>query len=395
MPDAKARVLVVAGYFDWFSGYQETVLARALARLADTSVLAGNLVSPIFSDDHLRRIGQDRTYEPGTTLENGVSITRLPVRELRSMVWSSQVAKAVTAGDYDLVVQVMPGQLLPAGASLGRARRRVSLYGDNAAMYAGLSKRAARVKFTAFAATKGILYSLVNSRADAVYGYTPDTLERLRWFGVKRTMKLLPLAFDSTVYAFDSTTRRRTRDSLGLSSHDIAIIAAGKIQPQKRLDALVDAVSNLRSEHPNLRLVLVGLDSTDTSRALQDRIEGAGLSDATIMKPFVGASELNALFNAADIGAWPAMPAITIQQAMATGLTTVIPDNSFTSHLLSAGTSALALHGDSLSESLTETLAVAINTRTRTDHERTALADGSAWLCSDTIAAQLLEGAPS
>ena len=391
MPDSKARVLVVAGYFDWFSGYQETVLTRALSRLAHTDVLAGNRVSPIFSDDHLRTIGQTRVYAPGTTHENDVSITRLPVQELRSMVYSPRVAKTVTEGDYDLVIQVMPGQFLPAQASLGHAKRRISLYGDNAAMYAGLSRTAARAKFAVFAATKGLLYFLVNSRADAIYGYTGDTVARLRRFNAGKPLQLLPLAFDNTVYSFDPEERARTRKNLGISEGEIVIVAAGKVQPQKRLDSLVDAAAEVRKTHPNLRLVLVGMDTTVTSKLLLERIDSVGLSAVTITRNFVPAPELNSIFNASDVGVWPAMPAITIQQAMGTGLTVVIPSNGFTSHLFGVQTSAIPLKNGALATSLLDALLSATSTLSRSDRARSELAHNNSWLCSDNIAARLLD----
>src|SRR5690349_19297406 len=112
------EVLLVVGYFDPFSGYQETALADGLSKVASTEVLTSDRVSPAFSDEHLDRLGVPRRYASGTTMMGVLTITRLPSRELRSMVWSSDARHHISRGDYKLIVQMMPGQLLPAAGSL-------------------------------------------------------------------------------------------------------------------------------------------------------------------------------------------------------------------------------------------------------------------------------------
>jgi len=62
----RPRVVIVAGYFDWISGYQETALASAYAEFADVEVVSSDRVSPGFSDEHLERLGVSRRYAPGT-----------------------------------------------------------------------------------------------------------------------------------------------------------------------------------------------------------------------------------------------------------------------------------------------------------------------------------------
>src|SRR5665648_1252358 len=124
------RVCLVSGYFDWFSGYQETVLAKWLGRYTNTEVVAGDRVSPIFSDEHLSRISVDRRYVPGATTRDGVTVTRFATRELRSMLWSADVRKYIASQPYDLIIQAMPGQILPLAATLTRNQcTRVALYG--------------------------------------------------------------------------------------------------------------------------------------------------------------------------------------------------------------------------------------------------------------------------
>ncbi len=47
--------------------------------------------------------------------------------------------------------------------------------------------------------------------------------------------------------------------------------------------------------------------------------------------------EINAYLNAADIGVWPRQPAVSIQEAMGTGIFVVLPRTNEVSHLLREG----------------------------------------------------------
>lgn len=380
------RVLIVAGYFDWFSGYQETSLAGALARAADLTILAGDHASPIFSDAHLERVGAKRVYENGTTHEHGATMVRVPVKELRSMVWSNEAVRFVRQGKFDLVIQVMPGQILPLAGAAARGATRVALYGDNSAMYAALAPWKAKLKFLAFAASKGAIYALNNAGADRVFGYTPETLQRLRAFGAGKRYELLPLTVDSAKFFVSADLREQTRRELGIPDTTKLVIAPGKPQPQKRVDALIDALNDQSTEW---KLLVVGSDDSATSRELKNKVEKLGLEDRVNFMPFVDAERLNALYNAADLGVWPTMPAITIQQGMTTGLPVLIPNNSFTSHLFTDGSGAIEVPSI---EALPASLRQVVDTPGSGD-DRAASAANNAWFTAENVAKQLLKSA--
>lgn len=330
----RPRVAVVCGFFDVFSGYQEIGLARALGQIAETTVIASDWVNPIFSDDHLQRVGVKRRYKPGRARMGDIEVIRLEAAHRRAMVWSPQLKSTIEAGQYDLVVQIMPGTVFPAGASAaGAGLKRVVLYGDNAAMYAGLNPFTAAIKYAVFSVTKGALYHFVNKRSMHVYGYTPNTLQRLRWFNAGRSMSVLPLAYDETVFARSSELRKDWRKQREVKVDETVILAAGKILPRKRLDVVIDVAGDLVESGCNVRLALIGLDSSITSRVIAEHARRR-LGDAAILEPFQSPQGLNAAFNGADVGVWPTMPAITIQQAMGTGLPVIIPGNDLVGHLL-------------------------------------------------------------
>jgi glycosyltransferase involved in cell wall biosynthesis len=100
---------------------------------------------------------------------------------------------------------------------------------------------------------------------------------------------------------------------------------------------LIDAFAAARTRDGRLKLMIVG---TGATTELIDLVRARGLEAVTQIEEFVPADALNAAFNASDIGVWPRQPAITIQQAMASGLYVVLPQNDWVSHLLDERTGA-------------------------------------------------------
>jgi len=391
----RPRVLLLAGYFDWFSGYQEIALARWFPRHATTEVIAGDRVSRIFSDDHLAQLGVPRRYEPGTRHENGVKVTRFSTSEMRSMVWSAQTRRYIESQQYDLIVQLMPGTVMPFGGTLARNDTvRAALYVDNSAMWSHLSTTHRILKGAAFAVSKGVLYTLINRRADLVYAFTPNTVSRLRLFAGGKKMSLRPLTFDPKTFYFDEGIRDAHRRRLGYATSDTVLVAAGKFQRQKRFDLLLEVFSSLASRHAGLKLLLVGADDGACSRELRAQIDAdPALSKSVTLSGFVDTAELNAVFNAADIGVWPAMPAITIQQAMGTGLTVVLPQNNWVGHLIRDGSGCYFDGSDErasthLHEALEGQLPVDSGTSAR--KKRAAV---NSWLGADELVKSLLRDA--
>lgn len=392
---AKPRVLIVAGYFDWFSGYQETTLARALEPLAQVEVVASNRVSPAFSASHLKVLGIPRRYAAGQTREHGVTMTRFAAREVRSMVWTRDVVRHVSATATDLIIQVMPGQLLSAAPALSsNPAPRVVLYGDNRAMWSHLSRLQRLLKGTAFTVSKGLMYTLVNSRAKTIYGYTPDTQHRLRAFGAGRRMELMPLSFTAEDFHLDDHLRAQVRAELGISPDDVVVLAAGKTDPRKRLEWLIAAFTRIAHDEPRMRLVVVGDDGSAHSQDLQREVRARSMQDRVDFLPFADAQRLNAVFNVADIGVWPRNPAITIQQALATGLTVILPDNDLVGHLIRPGAGRyFSLKEGVEVEQLTSALKASVSETDFGPESRRRRADINSWLSADSLARRLLEQA--
>ena len=384
---------MVAGYFDWFSGYQETALASALARSAEVHVMASDRVSPAFSDAHLARLGLRRRYRVGSSTERGIMVTRLPSVELRSMVWSPRALRQVSEEKCDLIVQVMPGQVLSAAPAFAHnPARRAVLYGDNRAMWSHLNPVQRLAKWIAFAASKGLLYTAVNRRADAIYGYTPDTQKRLRAFSAGRNIELMPLCYDSADFYPDQSARTAGRAELGYGPDDIVILSAGKFDPRKRLDWLLAAFDRVARDNPRVHLLMVGDDRSAYCQSLRRSAQALSAAERVRIEPFAGTDQLNRLFNVADLGVWPRNPAITIQQAMATGLAVVLPSNDLVGHLVRPHSGRyFTLEAGAETLHLTKAIiAAVIDGGVDSPDVRRTRADLNSWMSADTVAQTLL-----
>jgi glycosyltransferase involved in cell wall biosynthesis len=257
------------------------------------------------------------------------------------MLWSNKIKRYIERQKYDLMIQFAPGLIMPVAGSLAKNRmKRTVLYGDNRAMWSQLAISARFFKWVAFSALKGPVYMYVNHRADRIFGYTPNTQTRLRAFSARKKMELLPLSFDPDVFTYDEELRAATRVELGYQSSDVVVVAPGKFARRKRLDLLIQAITDLSPRHPNLRLLLVGADNSECSVEIRRSIAIGQRSKFIRLHDFVDSGRLNALMNASDIGIWPTMPAITIQQGLGTGLYTLLPRNDLVGHLLKSGTGA-------------------------------------------------------
>lgn len=382
----KPKIVMVCGYFDVFSGYQEVSLAKSLAPISDLVVVSSDRVNPTFSDAHLESIKHPRLYEPGLTRLDGYSVRRIRTREFRSMVFPLRGHNVLRTLESDLTIQIMPGQYLPSTASRHRnLAPRIALYGDNDAMYANVAAPLRALKRAAFYATKGILYSRVNLRAKRVFGYTPNTVKIIGRLPSGPRPEVFPLTYDETIFNFEPTIRESVRSLLGLRAADKLVILAGKPSRQKQYESAIEAVSQLPD---NYHLAIVGTGEDTYSHRVSELAE-TRLGTRAHMFPFCASRDLAGFFNAADVGVWPRMPAVTIQQAMGTGLPVVIPNNDIVSHLLSRGGAGELLRAEKPDASEIKHALIRATEKGIHSEDRSEMAGINSWLSGRAAAKRL------
>ena len=361
---------MLCGYFDLFSGYNEISLAKSLATITDLTVVSSDRVSPIFSDESLEALGQQRRYPAGRQKTDGFEIVRYKSAELGSVLWSVPMARSIKSlGAFDLVIQMSPGQMFPVAGSRLDTRARIVVFPDNSAMWAHLSKLQRTLKRIAFSVSKGIAYHYMTSRATSLFGYTPNTLKRIAPFSSGRSLELVPLSYDPAEYFLSDELRTAARLEMAISSDQFLIFAPGKLAEQKGLETLIRSFEVLGNSFPDSRLVITGADERSYSRHFAKNVVALSKRSGDIrLEPFVSTQRMNALMNAADIAVWPSTPAITMQQAMGTGLWVVLPQSDIVSHLLDPSTGAY--FDSNVEGALTETLREALARRKTLNEHR-------------------------
>jgi glycosyltransferase involved in cell wall biosynthesis len=82
---------------------------------------------------------------------------------------------------------------------------------------------------------------------------------------------------DHRAFVRDRSRAATVRASLALGADDVIVGSVGRLEPQKRLDLLIEAVAKLRPKHPTLKLLVVGDGSS--RQQLASQIERLGLGD--------------------------------------------------------------------------------------------------------------------
>jgi glycosyltransferase involved in cell wall biosynthesis len=108
--------------------------------------------------------------------------------------------------------------------------------------------------------------------------------------------------------ALSAQAKQQLKGKLARAGEQIALFA-GRVNPQKGLEALIDAAALVVERHPRVRYVIAGApDSRDYQRSIQARIAGhPGLEGHFTFLGKVARPQLSLLYQAADIGVFPSI----------------------------------------------------------------------------------------
>lgn len=187
------------------------------------------------------------------------------------------LARRLRALDLDVFHAHHPFLLGGSARRLARATRRPfvftyhTLY-DRYAHYVPLPR--------AMVARQAIRWSTAFAdTADLVLAPSDFVARRLRTQGVRRPIEVLPTGID--LDRFRPGDRADARQALGLDVEDRVLLYVGRLDREKNLEFLLDAVARVRT--PRIRLLLVGrgmraaaLGREAAARGLGDRVEIRG-----------------------------------------------------------------------------------------------------------------------
>jgi glycosyltransferase involved in cell wall biosynthesis len=389
------RVAVVCGHFSPEVGYQEVDLARAFTRIgAQVRVVTSTRLSPN------GRMLTRADYPPGVAQFEGYEVIRLSPRlTIGPNLIGCSTFKSVSEFSPDFVVLVGPGKLF--GIDLFKSARspwkRVAIVQDNSddGRARNATKPGARWRAAAHHFVKRPVYRRVVRHADRIVLNVPETRSLIQgWLRGSEKDQLqtkgleLRLGFDPERFYFDRDERRAWRSAHGVGDDEVLLATCTRATPSKRLESVIDIVADLCKSGYSLRYAIAGLLEDDYAERLRAHAQTQVDPEAYLMLPALDHHEMRDLFCAADLGYWP-RPAITIQQAMGTGLPVVLEDRPNVRGLLRTGRNGwYAQSGGCIDQALSD----ALETLPTLPRRETIASDNREYLAYDAIATAMLAG---
>jgi glycosyltransferase involved in cell wall biosynthesis len=245
-----------------------------------------------------------------------------PITLWRGLLRQPMQLELARNGAFDVMILPLNRKSLDVDLAIRAARRRgigTVLWGH------GFSKRESWLRRT--------LRNNLLRKADAGLLYSSAARDRLVAEGLDPARLFVAQnaidhrRVEDTVRAWDATPERlaRFRRDHALE-HGETVLFISRMEPDKRVEVLIDAFAILRSRRPNARLVLVGNGSCVPG--LQERAKAAGLGESvTFTGPIYDEDTLAPWAMSAACFVYPAAIGLSIYHAFAYGLPVLTSDD--------------------------------------------------------------------
>jgi len=145
-----------------------------------------------------------------------------------------------------------------------------------------------------------------------------------------------PLGFDPTEFYFSPDERESNRKALGFGPDECVFVTCTRVNAKKSLERVVDAVSTLQVEDGGVRYAIAGFQGDRYGHALRSYIDQTAERSIFRCLPLLDHEQMRGLYCAADVGIW-SKAAISIQEAMGTGLPLLLESKPSVQHLVQEG----------------------------------------------------------
>jgi glycosyltransferase involved in cell wall biosynthesis len=391
------RIAIVSASYKQGLSYQENVWAEEMARLGHT-VRVFN-AAPDAAEQHIEADGHG--YHVQT-----IASTCLP----RHIYFTRQLGDAVATFAPELIlwfgVPMFFGRALYQDARLAKTPAAAFFSLNVGGMHAfdvtapGLGAKQ-RLHALAFHAIRGP--SVVSSclRADLIVANTPESRGIILLYPrsknravIAQKIVQLPLGFSPHHFAWTPARRAETRAELGYGGDDVVLAMSSRFATNKEvaIEASIRALQQMLPEHPNARVLLIGLADNAVSRRFRAMVAQGPHPERFILEPFAGRERLSALFHAADVALF-ARPSISCQEAMGTGLSVAFADDGSMDHLVPDPVQGRFFVRDDVADMARVLGEAVVQVAAQPDRStwRTDLAQRSRWLGYDHIAQQVFE----
>jgi glycosyltransferase involved in cell wall biosynthesis len=378
------NITIVCGHYLPKLGYIEVHLARAFVRGGHRVAVVTTTAVPAYVARHQGGLPS------GVFDEDGIKVYRLkPFFSLGQIVVARGVEKAVRDTAPDLVVVIGLGKRFPKHV-FDKGFKIVTLFGDNEFSYAestAFSKLKTQFLFRIF--KRSTYQKAIDSSAHLV-AYTPQSFDAAaRMLAGRFAEKLrnqhqfISLGFREDDFFFAESLRESKRSELGLLPNQKVVVTATRVVPEKHLEEAIDLIERLPDGWVWL---VVGSDGGLYAKSFeQQALKALGPVRFRILS-YQDRTALNALYNAADIALYT-VPAISIFEALGTGLPCILPLKKSLKHIIQSGKTGFyydQLHGN---ETIEKILQQNLSISSRVERVETARAHFS-W---KAIASALLD----
>lgn len=341
------RIAIVSGHFMPEVGYQEVYIAKAYSRFGhQVRVFTSTSISPSGKKVVLHE------YKPGLVkdVEYGFEMLRLKTTlKLRSNVLSLGLKQAVLDFKPDTVIIIALGKMF-AGSLLSEEisskTNLITIFGD-AFEYRDRTTFVKRsltfFQEIFFIFFKKRLYRKAVQFCKRIILNLPETETIFRFYlndYEKQTFLNkrvhLSLGFDPDEFYFDATDRKNTRKKLNIKPDEVVLITSTRVNKRKNIENIIDIVSKMYAEGRKVKYIIIGFLGDNYEKELKAYISTQAHPSIFHCYPFLNHEEIRQFYCACDIGIW-LKAAISIQEAMGTGLPIILENKPVVNHLIQDG----------------------------------------------------------
>lgn len=390
------RIAVISAHYMPEVGYQEVHLARAYARLGHTvkvftSAASVNLGGSINQLQYKTGLSIDPKY--------GYDILRLSSLSYKSKAFPFGLKKTVKAFKPDVLIILGVAKIFPMvllNKEFHKNMKIISVYGD-AKEYLDRGTLSQKIKTfiheLGYASIKYPLYKRAIKYGDKLILNIPETNQLFHDFltaedkiAFETKKVMLNLGYDPDEYYFSQNDRDAVRKELQVDTNEKVIITSTRVNKRKDLEKIIAYISKLNDEGLQVTYIIVGFLADDYEKELKSFISSQPHATKFKCFPFLNSSEIRKLYCAADAGIW-LKAAISIQEAMGTGLPIILENKPSVNHLIKEGENGWFFQ----KETFEATIKQALETLNKAPFDRTILAsENSKTLSYDTIAQNIL-----
>jgi glycosyltransferase involved in cell wall biosynthesis len=330
------RVAIICGHFVPAMGYVEVHLAKAFQELGHSvKVITSNKKSSSTRNLSIEQNEKQLEYE----------VARLkPWFSFGQIVKANGIEEELMRFNPDKVFVIGLGKLFPKEVFRMKNRKfeLITLLGDNEDTYNTSSSNVKRWVLQKLLKTP--VYELAIKESDRLIGYTPSTKGIVNAFIKKEFKPILAqkytestLGYDDDEFYYSTNKRAELRAQLGISSDEMILVTATRVNKTKQLEKIIDTIELIAKNGTKFRYVIIGFSNDEYCRELKKYIRSKNLEQVVLTLPFMPRKEMVDYFNMADLGLWT-QAAISIFEALGTGLFLLLPQKKNVSHILTKST---------------------------------------------------------